>query len=186
MNCRTLGVVLTIAVVAVSVAAASADAGTIKLSGTQTIVDEAAGKYAMTGSLVGTWNVTAFKENYSTRSSYVGSGKERFAGCLDSDGNGTCDAGEPTGAMSFTFIYWATFDPATKALVRGACVHPVAGATGGFASAKGVIFMKDTPVGAKVKTTYTGSLTGPSFRTTTARATAGRTLAARASMTCGR
>ena len=84
-----------------------------------------------------------------------------FKGCLDADGDGTCAAGDPTGTLRFSFIYWATFDPKTDALVRGDCVHPVTGGTGGFAKAKGVIHMIDTPAGSGVKTTYTGSLLLP-------------------------
>jgi hypothetical protein len=176
---RFLGVVALVALAAAAVAS-TALAGTITVSGTQTVIDENAGAYEMHGALVGKWNITAFTEHYKTPSNYVGSGKEKFVGCIDTDRSGACDTGEPAGTMSFTFIYWATFDPATKALVRGACVHPVIGATKDFASMKGIIHMKDTPVGKDVRTTYTGTLTAPSLR-----ATAGRALASRASASCG-
>ena len=168
-----------LAILAAAAVSSAAVAGTIKVSGTQTVTDEAAGLYEMQGALVGKWSTTAFTENYKTPSTFVGSGKEKFVGCLDTDRNGTCDTGEPTGTMGFTFIYWATFDPKSQALVRGACVHPVSGATGGFAGAKGVLFMKDTPAGKDVRTTYTGTLTIPSVRTP-----AGRTLASRSATTC--
>jgi hypothetical protein len=54
------------------------------------------------------------------------------------------------------------------------------GGKGDFASAKGVIFMKDTPVGKDIKTTYVGTLTAPSVRTP-----AGRALASRGAAACG-
>jgi hypothetical protein len=170
----------TLAILAAVVVASSAVAGTIKVAGTQVPVDESTGSYEMNGSLVGKWNITAFKEHYKTPSNYVGSGKERFVGCIDTDGSAACDAGEPTGTMSFTFIYWATFDPATKGLIRGACIHPVTGGTGDFSGLKGIIQMKDVPVGKDVRTTFTGTLTAPSLRTT-----AGRVLASRGPATCG-
>jgi hypothetical protein len=169
-----------LAILSAVVVASAATAGTIKVSGTQVVIDENAGAYEMHGSLVGTWNVTAYTEHYKTPSTYAASGKEKFVGCIDTDRSGACDPGEPAGTMSFTFVYWATFNPATKGLVRGACVHPVIGATGDLAAAKGVIFMKDTPVGDSVRTTYTGTLTVASVRTP-----AGRTLAVRAPATCG-
>jgi hypothetical protein len=143
----------------VAVSLASAESGPVKLKGTQTVVNEAKGLYAMKGSLIGSWKISAFKVNYSgPDGEFVGSGKELFKGCLDADGDGTCAAGDPRGTLRFSFIYWATFDPKTDALVRGDCVHPVTGGTGGFAKAKGVIHMIDTPAGSGVKTTYTGSL----------------------------
>ena len=88
----------------------------------------------------------------------VGSGKETFAGCHDTDRNGTCDAGEPKGTLRFSFVYWATYKPGTKTLVKGQCVHPVVGGTGAFAKAKGVIHMTDRPSKGGVLTTYTGTL----------------------------
>ncbi len=138
------------------------------------MVDEANGIYDMHGSLVGKWYITAFTERFKNASTFVGSGKETFDGCLDSNGNAACDAGEPSGTMKFTFVYWATFDPSTGGLIRGQCVHPVVGGTGSFASTKGVIVMKDTPVGDTVKTTYTGTLAmGPAARTLSAQTTCG-------------
>jgi hypothetical protein len=180
MRIRRLSAVVAVATLAIVAAASAAAAGTIKVAGTQTVVDEKAGTYEMHGTLVGKWYTTAFTEHYKTASTYVGSGKEKFVGCVDSDRNGACDTDEPAGTMSFTFIYWATFDPTTKGLVRGACVHPVVGSTGDFASAKGILFMKDTPAGKDVKTTYNGTLTVPTMRTPAA-----RVLSVRGPATCG-
>ncbi len=139
--------------------AASSGDGPVALKGEQTIVDESQGKYLMSGSLVGTWNMTAFALHYEGVDGQVaGSGKETFSGCQDADGSGACEAGEPTGTLRFTFVYWATYNPKTKALVKGECVHPIVGGTGNFAKAKGMIHMWDRPSGKTVRTTYTGAL----------------------------
>ena len=55
-------------------------------------------------------------------------------------------------------MYWASFDPATGALLHGNCVHPVIASGGDFRKAAGVILMEDTPTGADVVTTYEGTI----------------------------
>ena len=142
-------------------AAATAGAGTpvsVDVSGTQTVIDEAAGTFAMHGSLVGTWYNTKFVPHYASSSQFVASGKELFVGCLDSNANGSCDKKEPAGDLKFTFMYWASFNPATGALLHGNCVHPITGGSGSFRKAAGVIFMEDTPTGDTVVTTYKGTI----------------------------
>ncbi len=130
------------------------------MKGTQTIVNESKGMYAMHGDLLGSWRTTAFAVNYQgADGKFVGSGKELFTGCRDADRSGACDTGEPKGTIRFSFVYWASFDPKTKALVRGQCVHPILGGTGAFTGIKGVIHMTDTPVAGGIRTTYVGSLT---------------------------
>ena len=64
----------------------------------------------------------------------------------------------PAGTLKFTFMYWASFDPSTGALIHGNCVHPIDGGSGSFRKASGVIFMEDTPTATGVVTTYTGTL----------------------------
>ena len=147
--------------------AASAAAGTngaapITVRGTQTIVNEAKGQYAMQGDLLGSWNVTAFTTHYQgSDGQFVGSGKELFRGCRDLDRNSTCDTGEPKGTIRFSFIYWASFKPNTTTLIKGECVHPVLGGTGAFAGVKGIIHMVDRPTAGGIKTTYKGTLAYP-------------------------
>src|SRR3954452_20471997 len=87
--------------------AATTDAGSGAVSGTQTVVDESAGTYAMHGSLVGPWQTTAFKIRYASATQFVGTGTELFSGCLDTNANGSCDRKEPAGTLAFTFMYWA-------------------------------------------------------------------------------
>jgi hypothetical protein len=152
------------ALAAVTTALAAATAGatatpvSVSVSGTETVVDESAGTFAMHGSLVGTWQITKFTPRYQSASQFVATGEEGFTGCLDSNANGACDRKEPAGSLRFTFMYWASFDPASGGLLHGECVHPVTGGTGSFRKAAGVIFMEDTPRGAEVITTYTGTI----------------------------
>ena len=113
------------AVLAVASAGATTAPVSVSLSGTQTIVDEAAGTFAMHGSLVGIWQTTKFVPRYQSASQFVATGKELFDGCLDANANGACDPNEPSGTLKMTFMYWASFDPATGALIHGNCVHPI-------------------------------------------------------------
>jgi hypothetical protein len=152
------------ALAALSAAPAAATAGgsgtpvSVAVSGTQTVVDEAAGTYTMQGSLVGAWYTTKFVQRYASSSQYVATGKELFVGCLDANANGSCDKKEPAGSLKFTFMYWASFDPATGALLHGNCVHPITAGSGSFRKAAGVLFMEDTPTGDTVVTTYKGTV----------------------------
>jgi hypothetical protein len=140
-----------------SLGAGSANAP-IRVTGTQTEVDPAQGKFLMHGSLVGPWQITSFKPVYASSTQFAANGTEVFSGCLDSNRNGTCDPGEPTGTLRFSAKFWGELDPITKEETRGGCFHAVAGGTGDFAQAKGVLSMIDTPVGKDVKTTYRGEL----------------------------
>jgi hypothetical protein len=150
-----------------SAASAAPDAKPVALTGSQVVVDEQDGRFRMMGSLVGTWNTTSFATHYAgTDGRFVGSGTETFRGCLDVDRSGACGVGEPSGSLRFNFVYWATYRPGTKTLVRGQCVHPVIGGSGAFAKAKGVIHMTDVPLKKSgVRTTYTGTLVAPSIGT---------------------
>jgi hypothetical protein len=142
-------------------AAAATGAATpvsVDVSGTQTVIDEAAGTFAMHGSLVGVWQTTKFVPRYQSSSRFVATGKEEFTGCLDANTSGACDKKDPSGTLKFTFMYWASFDPATGALLHGNCVHPVIGGSGDFRKAAGVILMEDTPTGTDVVTTYSGTI----------------------------
>jgi hypothetical protein len=89
---------------------------------------------------------------------FAATGTEVFNGCLDANRSGACDSGEPAGTLKFNATFWGELNPATKQEIRGGCYHAVSAGTGGFAKAKGVIAMIDTPAGAKTKTTYRGEL----------------------------
>ena len=140
-----------------SLGAGSANAP-IRVTGTQTEVDMAKGKFQMHGSLVGPWQITSFKPTYVSETQFAANGTEVFSGCLDSNRNGTCETGEPKGTLNFSAKFWGEMNPKTKQETRGGCFHAVTGGSGDFAKAKGVISMIDTPAGKTVKTTYRGEL----------------------------
>ena len=173
---------LVAALAALAVAApAGAKTTTYPVSGKQTVVDEQAGTYKMSGDLVGDWAITSFNQ-LATTPLYRAKGTEHFSGCLDRNRDGSC-ANDPTGTLDFTFRYWAQFGPG-DALVWGACWHPVTGGTGAFKGASGVLTMADTPTGGgSVTTAYIGSITlkKGSSRTSRSRARA----AAVGATTCG-
>jgi len=152
---RRFGLVAVLATALALTAATSAAA--IPVSGQQTIVNEAAGKYKMKGDLLGKWKVTKFEPVRETPY-FKGKGKEKFNGCIDTDGDRSCD-GEPSGKLSFKFRYWAQFDD-EGAIQLGTCAHRVTDGTGGFAGASGFLMMVDTPTGSApfVKTHYEGEI----------------------------
>jgi hypothetical protein len=160
---------------AVATAGATTTPVSVSVSGTQAVIDKSTGTFAMHGSLVGTWYTTKFVTRYQSASQYVATGRELFVGCLDANENDTCDAKEPAGSLKFTFMYWASFDPTSGALLHGNCVHPIDKGTGSFKKASGVIFMEDTPTGDTVVTTYTGTIEYQAAKS--AQAAAHRTLA---------
>lgn len=156
---RVLAAIATaMAILALSAASAAAHPQTVQVHGTQTVVDESAGLYRMHGGLLGKWYILTFDPIYVSDAMLIGSGTERMDGCLDRNRNHTCNAGEPNGSLRFDYIYWASFNPSTGALIEGNCVHPITGGTGGFANARGLLTMHDTPVGNEVRTTYKGTV----------------------------
>ena len=145
-------------ILALSAATAAAHPQTVHVSGTQTVVDESAGLYRMHGGLLGKWYILTFDPIYASDAMLVASGTERFDGCLDRNHNHRCNAGDPSGRLRFEYIYWATFNPSTGRLIEGNCVHPITGGNGGFANARGLLTMHDSPVGNQVRTTYQGTV----------------------------
>jgi len=123
---RVLGVVAA-AGAALAVASPAHGAGSIPISGTQTVVDENAGTFKMHGSLVGDWAVTSFHV-LDTSPVMHAKGTERFAGCLDRGRDGSCK-GDPSGTLRFTIDYSALFDPPGRRTSCGApaCIPSSAG-----------------------------------------------------------
>jgi hypothetical protein len=153
---RRSAVPILVVAAALALAASASAATTYQVSGKQTVVDEASGKYKMQGSLVGDWNITSFTE-IAKAPIYRARGTELFAGCLDVGRDGSCK-GDPAGKLRFDFKYWAQFD-AQGGLVWGSCYHPITGGTGAFAGATGVLMMVDTPTAQGVSTSYIGNVT---------------------------
>jgi hypothetical protein len=138
-------------------AAQAGAASTYIVSGSQTVVDEAAGSFKMSGSLLGDWQFTSFTE-IATSPLYRAKGTELFTGCLDRARDGSCGAHDPSGTLSFSFRYWAQFTSGGQ-LVWGACTHPITGGTEAFAGAAGDLLMVDTPTPEGTKTRYVGRVT---------------------------
>jgi hypothetical protein len=127
----------------------------IKVAGTQTTVDFAHGKFAMRGSLVGAWQVTGGSAKYMSTSAQLATGTVAFTGCLDSNRNKACEAGEPSGTLRLSYTFAAEFDPAKKAFLRGTSIERVLGGAGTFANAKGVMTFTH---GATGVSSYRGEL----------------------------
>jgi hypothetical protein len=153
---QLVSAVLAVTGVAVLLLTTTAAAATYRVSGTQTTVNEAKGTSRMHGGLIGSWRTTSFKQ-ISTDPIYRAQGTERFRGCLNVDRDRSCE-GDPSGTLSFRFIYWAQF-ASDGSLVWGSCLHPVTGGGGDFDGASGVISMVDTPTKSGVRTDYTGNIT---------------------------
>ena len=141
---------------AAAVAPASATTGdpTLHVQGTQTQVGE--NHYESYGGLLGDFWTLTFVPSYESDSLVIGTGTERFVGCVDVNLDTACGATEPSGELRFHFVQWLEFDPSTGALIKGGCEHPITGGSGGFHGARGIVHMRDTVVNGEVRTTYRG------------------------------
>ena len=157
---------------AAAIGAGPADAGaghppkTVHVQGTQQAVNgsfdfSTVRSDAGRPGLVGDWAITDRFSQVFKSPFFFETGAERFAGCLDLNGDNAC-RNEPTGTMTFNYAAWVKFDPALLPDVfselAGGCVHPVTGGSGSFKRAAGWIHMVDTPKGDEVITTYTGTI----------------------------
>jgi len=145
-----------VAAIGATAAPALAARTALPVAGRQTVVDADKGAYRMQGGLLGAWQQTSFTE-IATSPLYEAKGTESFRGCVDRGRDGSC-AGDPSGRLDFTFLYWGSFG-AGDSLNWGACYHPITGGTGAFRGATGVLVFSDTPVNDGVLTRYTGSVT---------------------------
>jgi hypothetical protein len=149
----------------VTVATAAATPITVQVQGTQTPIDEKKGLYQMhstpghTG-LVGDWAFTTTVVLLNSPALFIATGTEKFAGCIDVNGDDKCQTTEPTGKLFFDYILWLRLDPTTKpaTLIEGRCVHPITGGKGRFKGARGLLTMHDVPVGGQIRTTYRGTV----------------------------
>ncbi len=141
---------------ATAATAATDEPTTLRVEGTQTQVS--ADLYESHGSLLGDFWILTFVPLYESDSLVVGTGTERFVGCVDEDLNGACAESEPSGELWFDFIEWVTFDPSTGALIESNCTHPITGGTDGFHGARGIVTMSAVPVDGGAEVTYEGTV----------------------------
>ena len=117
------------------------------IAGSQSCPNAQPDTYRMAGDLVGCWYTVTFdvtQANDNPGGHFKASGTEHFVGCLNTNGNATCDAGEPFGSFDTTFTFTAKLAP-TGDEIHGRCQHPIVGGSGGFGGAGGVISFKDIP-----------------------------------------
>ena len=169
MAIRITGLLALAAAVVFLVVAVPADAkvpGTVSVSGHSatndagTPADTSDDYNDLSGSLIGRQYTTSGDFRYDPLTgTVIAWGTELFVGCLDQNHNGSCGGGDRSGTISFSYIYWAQVDPATFALLSGACIHPITEGTDGFEGTTGTLVMKDKVKGnGTVVTTYTGKL----------------------------
>jgi hypothetical protein len=143
-----VGFAAAVAVVAVQ-AAAGAGATVVRgdqlLAGASNCPNADPFTYRMAGDLVGCWYTDSGEVRNATPSGAVMvSGTEHFVGCLNTNGNQTCDQGEPYGTFNTTYTFTSKY-AATGKEIHGRCHHPIVGGTGGFAGASGELSFTDIP-----------------------------------------
>ena len=143
-----VGCAAAVAVVAVQ-AAAGASATVVRgdqlLAGASDCPGANAFTYRMAGDLIGCWYTDSGDVRNATPSGVVTvSGAEHFVGCLNTNGNQTCDPGEPYGGFNTTYTFTGKY-AASGEEIHGRCQHPIVGGTGGFAGASGVLSFTDIP-----------------------------------------
>jgi hypothetical protein len=98
--------------------------------------------FTMSGSLVGCWYLVDFVDKFQDNGALQETGHELFVGCLDGGDDGSC-SGDPSGTLSFSYVFTGKFDPVTFDEIKGRCHHHVDGGTEGFEGATGIINFKD-------------------------------------------
>jgi hypothetical protein len=151
-----LVVACTTGAAATAATAATDEPTTLHVEGTQTQVS--ADLYESYGGLLGDFWILTFDPLYESDSFVVGTGTERFVGCVDEDLDGACAESEPSGELRFDFVEWMTLDPSTGALIESNCTHPITGGTDGFHGARGIVTMHAVPVNGDVEVTYEGTV----------------------------
>jgi hypothetical protein len=115
----------------------------------------------MFGDLVGCWYTDTFVPGEShPDGEFTATGTETFAGCIDANHDGVCNAADPTGSFRTTFVFYAILDPNTGAELSGHCYHPIIGGsgTGGFARAHGAVNFVDNVTPTQITASYFGEI----------------------------
>jgi hypothetical protein len=157
-------------------AAGSASASPMRLTGIQSAPDKTAGQVGdpcraldpltgrtpdlantMAGSLIGCWYTDTFNQVQSSpNGAILAIGTEHFAGCLDVDRNRTCAGRDPRGTLALIYAFEGRFDKQGRELFGG-CQHPIMSGTGAFAGARGRIDFTDNVMAGT--SSYRGQLT---------------------------
>lgn len=146
-------ILITLFAVLVLVWVLPAGAANTQITGEQGLIDPATGMSDVSGGLEGLWYTTSFQCNATpTGERWPCTGTELFVGCLNTNGDDDCDAGEPFGTLVFEFEY--TGSP----VENGRCHHTIVDGGGAFVGASGVITMKDRPTASGLVTTYKGHI----------------------------
>lgn len=129
-----------------------AGAASTQITGEQGLIDPATGMSDVSGGLDGLWYTSFQCHATPAGERWPCSGTELFVGCLNTNGDDDCDAGEPLGTLVLEFEY--TGSP----VGNGRCHHTIVDGGGGFVGASGVITMKDRPTASGLVTTYKGHI----------------------------
>ena len=155
-----LAVVLASAVVSPAMAVPG-EVRQVHVEGQLLPVEQSHGVYRVTGGLVGTYNLRSERVSYAwtywNRQIRDIDGTASMRGCVDLNQNQSCDAGEPSGDLRFTFSRVASFETGTSQLIEGVSTHQLS--SGGSFSG-GILTTRDIPVhnGDAVVLTYEGDL----------------------------
>lgn len=150
------GTLVTAATAATAAPAATDEPTTLQVEGTQTQVS--ADQYESYGGLLGDFWILTFDPLYESDSLVVGTGNERFVGCVDEDLDGACAESEPSGELYFDYVEWMTLDPSTGALIQSNCTHPITGGKDGFEGARGIVTMQAVVEDGEARITYEGTV----------------------------
>jgi hypothetical protein len=151
-----LGIACTSVATVLPASAATNEPTTLHVEGTHTQISE--DMYESHGGLLGDFWILTFDPLYESDSLVIGTGTERFVGCVDVDLDASCGADEPSGELRFDFVEWMTLDPSTGALIESNCTHPITGGSDGFLGARGIVTMHAVPVDGDVEITYEGTV----------------------------
>jgi hypothetical protein len=133
----------------------------VHVEGLLTPVQNRPGVYQVSGGLFGTYRLRTERvintwTYWDTQIREI-EGTEAITGCVDQNLNESCDTGEPSGGLRFTFSRVASFDVGTGRLIESSSTHKLIG-TGPFSG--GLLATRDIPVGSseEIVSTYQGDL----------------------------
>jgi hypothetical protein len=133
----------------------------VHVEGLLTPVQNRPGIYQVSGGLLGTYRLRTERVinswTYWDAQIREIEGTEAITGCVDQNLNESCDTGEPSGDLRFTFSRVASFDAGTGRLIESRSTHQLI-STGSFSG--GLLTTRDIPVGSsdEIVSTYEGDL----------------------------